>query len=248
MISLSNTWKKPQKSGGVSGEQEEGSSQRGNQVQLQESRAFAKILLSTVPSWISKVEYRQPLAHIPSRNHKSGGKGVSGDSVVVTVSETLLEGPQTILPLFRFLRDHTLTQFKMLVDVTAVDYPSREKRFEVVYHLLSLQQNARIRVKVPISEFTPIDSVVPLYQAAGWWEREVWDMFGVFFSNHPDLRRLLTDYGFEGHPLRKDFPLSGYVEVRYDDSEKRVLTEPVQLAQEFRFFDFSSPWEVLERR
>jgi len=251
---ITNAWKKRQKSGGVNGEQEEARGQtmtqwreadgEGSQAQLEESWAFGKLLLSTVPSWISKVEYRQRSATSASAKNKFA----AGDEFVVTVSETLLEGPQTILPLFRFLRDQTLTQFKMLVDVTAVDYPSREKRFELVYHLLSLQHNARIRVKVPISELTPVDSVVPLYQAAGWWEREVWDMFGVFFRNHPDLRRLLTDYGFEGHPLRKDFPLSGYVEVRYDDSEKRVLTEPVQLAQEFRFFDFSSPWEVLERR
>lgn len=191
---------------------------------------FGKLLLSTIPAWIEKVEFRN-----------------SSNELVLTLSQSLLEGPETILPVFRFLRDHTLTQFKSLMDVTAVDYPSREKRFELVYNLVSLHQNARVRIKLPIDEFTPIDSVVPLYSAAGWWEREVWDMFGIFFTNHPDLRRLLTDYGFEGHPLRKDFPLSGYVEVRYDDSEKRVLTEPVQLAQEFRFFDFSSPWEVLQQ-
>lgn len=194
---------------------------------------FGKLLLSTIPAWIEKVEFRYG--------------GSSDSELVLTVSQSLLEGPETILPLFRFLRDHTHTRFKMLVDVTAVDYPSREKRFELVYNLVSLHHNARVRIKAPMDELTPIDSVVPLYSAAGWWEREVWDMFGVFFTNHPDLRRLLTDYGFEGHPLRKDFPLSGYVEVRYDDSEKRVLTEPVQLAQEFRFFDFSSPWEVLKR-
>jgi NADH-quinone oxidoreductase subunit C len=131
----------------------------------------------------------------------------------------------------------------MLVDVTAADYPEREERFEIVYNLLSLSHNQRIRLKTSTDENTPVPSVVGLFSAAGWFEREVWDMFGVFFTDHPDLRRLLTDYGFEGHPLRKDFPLTGYVEVRYDDEQKRVVYEPVKLTQDFRSFDFMSPWE-----
>ncbi len=134
------------------------------------------------------------------------------------------------------------------MDVTAVDYPSQDLRFQVVYNLLSIQYNSRVRVKTRINEILPVSSATGIYSSAGWWEREVWDMFGIFFSNHPDLRRILSDYGFQGHPLRKDFPLSGYVEVRYDDSEKRVITEPVEIDQEFRYFDFGSPWEQLERK
>jgi NADH dehydrogenase (ubiquinone) Fe-S protein 3 len=160
---------------------------------------------------------------------------------------TVYVSPSRIVPLLMFLRDHTGAQFKMLMDVTAVDYPTREERFEVVYNLLSLQYNTRLRVKACVGELTPVDSAVGVYNSAAWWERETWDMFGIFFAHHPDLRRILTDYGFEGHPLRKDFPLSGYVEVRYDDSEKRVLTEPVEFTQDFRYFDFSSPWELVER-
>lgn len=142
-----------------------------------------------------------------------------------------------------FLRDDTNCLFKILVDVCGVDYPEREERFEVVYHLLSLKHNQRIRVKVSTDEDTPVPSVVGVFSTANWFEREVWDLYGVFFSDHPDLRRILTDYGFEGHPLRKDFPLTGYVEVRYDDEQKRVVYEPVKLTQEFRRFDFLSPWE-----
>ena len=151
--------------------------------------------------------------------------------------------PQFIIPFLSFLKNHLMIQCKQLMDVTAVDFPLRENRFEIVYNLLSIENNSRIRVKSNIDSLTPISSVTSLFSCAAWWEREVWDMFGIFFFDHPDCRRILTDYGFKGHPLRKDFPLSGYVEVRYDDSEKRVVTEPVELAQEFRFFDFSSPWE-----
>ena len=129
-----------------------------------------------------------------------------------------------------------------------MDFPSKTQRFEIVYNLLSIQHNSRIRIKTLVDEITPVDSLVEIYNSANWWERETWDMFGIFFSNHPDLRRILTDYGFEGHPLRKDFPLSGFVEVRYDDSEKRVITEPIEMTQEFRYFDFSSPWELLEKK
>ena len=148
-----------------------------------------------------------------------------------------------IVKVLTFLRDDTSCQFRQLVDVCGVDYPEREQRFEVVYHLLSLHQNQRIRVKLSTDEETPVPSATGVFSSAGWWEREAWDLFGIYFSDHPDLRRILTDYGFEGHPMRKDFPLTGYVEVRYDDEQKRVVYEPVKLTQEFRTFDFLSPWE-----
>jgi NADH-quinone oxidoreductase subunit C len=141
------------------------------------------------------------------------------------------------------LRDDSNCRFGQLMDVTAVDYPHREERFEVVYNLLSLKHNHRIRVKLSTDEDTPVPSVTGVYSTAGWFERETWDMYGVFFADHPDLRRILTDYGFEGHPLRKDFPLTGYVELRYDDEQKRVVYEPVRLTQDLRTFDFLSPWE-----
>ncbi|KAJ6667177.1 hypothetical protein lerEdw1_017155 [Lerista edwardsae] len=156
----------------------------------------------------------------------------------------ILIHPDGIIPVLTFLKDHTNAQFKSLADLTAVDVLTRQNRFEIVYNLLSLRFNSRIRVKTYTDELTPLDSAVPVHQAANWYEREVWDMYGVFFANHPDLRRILTDYGFEGHPFRKDFPLSGYVEVRYDDEVKRVVAEPVELAQEFRKFDLNSPWET----
>lgn len=148
-----------------------------------------------------------------------------------------------VMRLMRLLRDDPNCLFKVLVDVTAADYPERAERFEVVYNLLSLSHNQRIRVKVATDENEPVPSMTQLFNSAGWFEREVWDMYGVFFTDHPDLRRMLTDYGFEGHPLRKDFPLTGYVEVRYDDEQKRVVYEPVKLTQDFRSFDFVSPWE-----
>ena len=150
---------------------------------------------------------------------------------------------ESIVRVMTFLRDDSNCQFKVLVDVCGVDYPSRPERFEVVYNLLSLRHNQRVRVKVTAGEDTPVPSVTGVFSSAGWYERETWDLYGIFFSDHPDLRRLLTDYGFEGHPLRKDFPLTGYVEVRYDDEQKRVVYEPVKLTQEFRTFDFLSPWE-----
>ena len=148
-----------------------------------------------------------------------------------------------MVKLLTFLRDDQNCQFKQLVDVTAVDYPEREARFTVVYNLLSLRHNQRVRVKTAVAEGAPLASVVGVFSSANWMEREVWDLFGVTFSGHPDLRRILTDYGFEGHPLRKDFPLTGHVEVRYDEDQKRVVYEPVKLTQEFRKFDFMSPWE-----
>ncbi len=149
----------------------------------------------------------------------------------------------SIVAVMTFLRDDPNCQFSCLIDVTAVDYPEREQRFDVVYNLLSVKQNQRIRIKLHTDEDTPVPSVVSAFPSANWFEREVWDLFGVFFSDHPDLRRIMTDYGFEGHPLRKDFPLTGYVEVRYDDEQRRVVYEPVKLTQEFRTFDFLSPWE-----
>jgi NADH-quinone oxidoreductase subunit C len=150
---------------------------------------------------------------------------------------------ESILRVIGFLRDDARCLFKVLIDLCGVDYPERPERFEVVYNLLSLKHNQRIRVKVATDEETPVPSVAGLYSAAGWFEREAWDLFGIYFADHPDLRRLLTDYGFEGHPLRKDFPLTGYVELRYDEDQKRVVYEPVKLKQEFRSFDFVSPWE-----
>jgi len=148
-----------------------------------------------------------------------------------------------IVPVLTALRDDKDCLFEQLIDICSVDYPERARRFEVVYHLLSPRRNRRIRVKCDTDEATPVPSVVELFPAANWYEREAYDMYGILFSGHPDLRRILTDYGFQGHPLRKDFPLTGYVEVRYDDEQKRVVYEPVKLTQEFRSFDFESPWE-----
>jgi NADH-quinone oxidoreductase subunit C len=156
---------------------------------------------------------------------------------------TLWTRPDAVLRLLQYLRDDSNCLFKLLVDICGVDYPDRAERFEVVYHLLSLKHNQRIRVKLATSAEQAVPSVSGLFKAAGWFEREAWDLYGIFFSDHPDLRRLLTDYGFEGHPFRKDFPLTGYVEMRYDAEQKRVIYEPVRLAQEFRSFDFMSPWE-----
>ncbi len=150
---------------------------------------------------------------------------------------------ERIVEVLTFLRDDEECLFKVLVDVCGVDYPDRAERFEVVYNLLSMRHNTRIRVKVATDEATPVPSVTPVFSAANWFEREAWDLYGIFFSDHPDLRRILTDYGFEGHPLRKDFPLTGYVEVRYDPEQRRVVYEPVKLTQDFRSFDFLSPWE-----
>ncbi|TVR95633.1 MAG: NADH-quinone oxidoreductase subunit C [Rhodospirillales bacterium] len=149
----------------------------------------------------------------------------------------------TIARVLTFLRDDVNCQFAQLVDVCGADYPERPERFDVVYNLLSLTHNRRIRIKVRTDDTQPVPSVTSVFGSADWWERETWDLFGIYFVGHPDLRRILTDYGFEGHPLRKDFPLTGYVEVRYDDEQKRVVYEPVKLPQEFRTFDFLSPWE-----
>ncbi|MGQ0742330.1 MAG: NADH-quinone oxidoreductase subunit C [Alphaproteobacteria bacterium] len=142
-----------------------------------------------------------------------------------------------------YLRDNEACRFSLLVDITGVDYPNRAKRFDVVYHLLSIHLNQRIRVKVQTDEESAVPSCASIWPAANWFEREAYDMYGILFSDHPDMRRILTDYGFSGHPLRKDFPLTGFVELRYDDEQKRVVYEPVQLVQEMREFDFLSPWE-----
>jgi NADH-quinone oxidoreductase subunit C len=152
-----------------------------------------------------------------------------------------------LLRALAFLRDDPECLFKVLVDICGVDYPERAERFEIVYNLLSVKHNRRVRLKVATDEETPVPSSCALYSAAGWFEREVWDLYGVYFAGHPDLRRILTDYGFEGHPLRKDFPLTGYVELRYDEEQKRVVYEPVKLKQEFRSFDFLSPWEGMNQ-
>jgi NADH-quinone oxidoreductase subunit C len=156
---------------------------------------------------------------------------------------TLTATVDNVIPLLTFLRDDPKCGFINLIDICGVDWPQREQRFDVVYHLLSPKQNLRIRIKVATDEDTPVPSACPVYPGADWFERETWDMYGVLFTGHPDLRRILTDYGFEGHPLRKDFPTTGFVEVRYDDAAKRVVYEPVELKQEFRNFDFLSPWE-----
>ena len=147
----------------------------------------------------------------------------------------------------RFLRDDPRCGFTVLCDICGVDYPDRSLRFEAVYHLLSMRLNQRIRLKVETDAEQPVPSAVALFSSAGWWEREAWDLFGIYFADNPDLRRILTDYGFEGHPLRKDFPLTGYVELRYDEDQKAVVYEPVHLQQEFRSFDFLSPWEGMDR-
>ena len=153
---------------------------------------------------------------------------------------------EAVVPFLTLLRDAPEFRFQQLIDLTCVDYPDRAERFDVVYHLLSMTRNVRVRVKLSTDEHTPVPTAVPAHPCADWFEREAFDMFGVLFKDHPDMRRLLTDYGFVGHPLRKDFPMTGYVEVRWDEEQKRVIYEPVKLNQEFRRFDFLSPWEGAE--
>ncbi|EDW69241.1 NADH dehydrogenase [ubiquinone] iron-sulfur protein 3, mitochondrial [Drosophila virilis] len=180
---------------------------------------FGRYVAECLPKYVQKVQL------------------TSGDELEVLIA------PEGVVPVLQFLKDHHQAQFTNLVDIAGLDVPCRKNRFEVVYNLLSLRFNSRIRVKTYTDELTPLDSVCEVHKAANWYEREIWDMYGVFFANHPDLRRILTDYGFEGHPQRRDFPLSGYVELRYDDEKKRVVCEPLELAQEFRKFDLSAPWE-----
>jgi NADH-quinone oxidoreductase subunit C len=167
---------------------------------------------------------------------------VTGHSVALN-QLTLTALAEKTVEVAKFLRDDPACRFVNITDVTAVDYPGREKRFDVVYHFLSPTLNTRIRLRIEADETTQVPSIIEVFPGADWFEREVYDLYGVIFTGHPDMRRILTDYGFDGHPLRKDFPLTGFVEVRYDDQEKRVLYEPVRLSQEFRKFDFLSPWE-----
>jgi NADH-quinone oxidoreductase subunit C len=165
------------------------------------------------------------------------------DSTLKFGELTIATSTGDLLALVTFLRDDARCQFRSFIDITAVDWPSRERRFDVVYHFLSPSLNQRIRVVLEVDENSPVPSIIGVFPGADWFERETYDLYGVLFTGHPDMRRLLTDYGFEGHPLRKDFPLTGFVEVRYDDEQKRVFYDPVRLAQEFRNFDFLSPWE-----
>ena len=168
------------------------------------------------------------------------------DAAVVQDQIVLRIPASAVQQVLAALRDDKYAAFNQLSDLTAVDYPERPERFELVYQLLSMRNNMRLRLLAAVGEGQAVPSVTTVYSAANWAEREVWDMFGIFFAGHPDLRRLLTDYGFEGHPLRKDFPLTGHVEVRYDDTQRRVVNEPVSLVQEFRDFDFLSPWEGMQ--
>lgn len=173
-------------------------------------------------------------------------ESLDGDVIsheVVHGEMVLIAKRESICKVLQFLRDDTECQFKMLMSVCGVDYPEREARFEVVYNLLSMTQNQRARVKIAVEENALVPTVTKIFSTAGWFEREAWDMYGIYFEGHTDLRRILTDYGFEGHPLRKDFPLTGYVELRYDEEQRRVVYEPVQLTQDFRSFDYMSPWE-----
>jgi NADH-quinone oxidoreductase subunit C len=183
-----------------------------------------------------------PLAELASHIEAKLGDTIQHREVV-RGELTIVVARDRIAHVLSELRDDSNCRFEVLIDICGVDYPDREQRFEVVYHLLSPRRNQRIRVKCETDEDTPVPSVVDVFPAANWFEREAYDMFGILFSGHPDLRRILTDYGFQGYPLRKDFPLTGYVEVRYDDAQKRVVYEPVTLTQEFRSFDFMSPWE-----
>ena len=176
--------------------------------------------------------------------HIAARLGTAVTGVTITFDELTIEGNAAeIVKILTFLRDDPECGFVCFIDICGADYPGREKRFDVVYHLLAPYKNRRIRVKVETDEDTPVPSAIPVFPAANWFERETFDLYGVLFSDHPDLRRILTDYGFSGHPLRKDFPLTGMVEVRYDDEAKRVVYEPVKLVQEFRSFDYLSPWE-----
>jgi NADH-quinone oxidoreductase subunit C len=173
-------------------------------------------------------------------------KGAVSGHTIAFGELTLHANAADIVTVATFLRDDPGCKFVNFVDVTAVDWPAREKRFDVVYHFLSPTKNCRVRVKIEVDATTPVASLISIFPGADWFERETYDLYGIMFTGHPDMRRILTDYGFEGHPLRKDFPLTGFVEVRYDDEQKRVVYEPVRLNQEFRNFDFLSPWEGAE--
>ena len=181
---------------------------------------FINFLIKVIPQYINKnIDFK-----------------LSDDSISITTDK------KNLILLLNFVKNNYLLQFKTLISITAVDYPERSNRFEINYFLLSYKLNKRIIIKIHTNDVTPIPSITDLFSSANWYERDVWDLFGVFFSGHPDLRRILTDYGFEGFPFRKDFPQTGFVEVRYDDQKKYVLYEPLEMAQEFRSFDFISPW------
>ena len=175
--------------------------------------------------------------------HIAGALGPATKFNIAFNELTLATDSTNLIRVLTFLRDDDASRFAILIDITAVDYPTRAKRFDVVYHLLSIYLNQRIRVRIETGEDEPVPSCVGVWPAANWFERETFDMYGIAFTDHPDMRRILTDYGFSGYPLRKDFPLTGFVELRYDDEQKRVVYEPVELVQEFRDFDFMSPWE-----
>jgi NADH-quinone oxidoreductase subunit C len=179
--------------------------------------------------------------------HVQARLGAKVRSAVISHGELTVTVPrEDIVAVLTFLRDDPECRFENPIDIAGVDYPARPERFEVVYHLLSPRKNQRIRVKLSTDEHTPVPSVVSVFPFADWYEREAFDMYGILFSDHPDLRRILTDYGFQGYPLRKDFPLTGFVETRYDDEQKRVVYEPVKLTQDYRAFDFESPWEGVQ--
>jgi NADH-quinone oxidoreductase subunit C len=178
------------------------------------------------------------------------GQAIASDLANAVTMRSIVHGELTvtakagdIVRVVKFLRDDPRCEFRSIIDITAVDWPSRENRFDVVYHFLSPTKNARVRIKIEVHEASPVSSIISVFPGANWYEREIYDLYGVLFTGHPDMRRLLTDYGFEGHPLRKDFPLTGFVEVRWDDELKRVVYDRVKLTQEFRNFDFLSPWE-----
>jgi len=191
---------------------------------------------------MAEIREPDPLEEVAEATREVHGTAIDGESIAHG-ELTFKVRRDALREVVRFLRDDPRTAFQCLIDICAVDWPARPERFEVVYHFLSPIQNLRIRLKVITDVLTPVPSITDLFPAADWFEREAYDLYGVIFSGHPDLRRILTDYGFDGHPLRKDFPLTGFVEVRYDDEAKRVVYEPVKLAQQYRDFDFLSPWE-----
>jgi NADH-quinone oxidoreductase subunit C len=191
-------------------------------------------------------EILDPVQKLLARAQVLGGAHVT-ETLQIRGEPILHVTPDGLIPVMQALRDDPECLFKLLIDITAVDYPKRSNRFEVAYQLLSVKRNQRIRVKVFTDEVTPVPSIVSVFSSAGWFERETWDMYGVIFSGNPDLRRILTDYGFDGHPLRKDFPLTGYMELRYDNEKKKVMYGPVKLPQAFRNFDYLSPWEGMPR-
>ncbi len=192
-----------------------------------------------------EAQIAESLAELSAHIELKKGSLLQGNAIA-NGELTLRVAAQNLLALVEFLRSDATCRFSTLIDITAVDYPEREARFDVVYHFLSMYRNQRIRVKVGTGDMEMVPSLISIHPCANWFEREVFDMFGILFSGHPDLRRILTDYGFRGHPLRKDFPTTGYIEVRYDESRKRVVYEPVKLVQEYRQFDFMSPWEGAE--